>query len=289
MGRHNNNSIIDSKALYEKSLIYKNERNFTEAGRHLVEAEMALLKAIEIEPDNSSYYIQLADCYLVENKIRESEEILKKVMEKEPNNVEALCRMGVCYRQQGKYEEAEGIFKKAITTEPYAHKPYWELIDTYKSQGKQEELKNLHGMLMKKDDNNDFFAALIATFYMEQKKYKKAEDYYRKANELRQRYYNPITRSNYQRLKDIIMQKGIRLVCVQHATRNVEPLKKIFNSIGGIIFVDNEKIFKEALKHGRYEDYFVDRFAGDFGHGTPKGNRLLAENIANTILKECFN
>jgi hypothetical protein len=57
----------------------------------------------------------------------------------------------------------------------------------------------------------------------------------------------------------------------------------------GIIFVYNERVFKEALMRGRYEDYFADRFAGDFGHGTPKGNRLLAENIANTILKECFN
>jgi lysophospholipase L1-like esterase len=28
---------------------------------------------------------------------------------------------------------------------------------------------------------------------------------------------------------------------------------------------------------------------GDFGHCTPKGNRLLAENIAQTILKEVFH
>jgi hypothetical protein len=29
-------------------------------------------------------------------------------------------------------------------------------------------------------------------------------------------------------------------------------------------------------------------FAGDFGHCTDKGNRLLAENIATVILKEVF-
>jgi lysophospholipase L1-like esterase len=71
--------------------------------------------------------------------------------------------------------------------------------------------------------------------------------------------------------------------------RNLEPLKKIFQgNREGIIFVDNERIFKDALKQGIYWNYFRDTFGGDFGHCTEKGNRLLAENIANVILKEVF-
>jgi hypothetical protein len=30
-------------------------------------------------------------------------------------------------------------------------------------------------------------------------------------------------------------------------------------------------------------------FAGDFGHCTVKGNTLLAQNIADVILREVFN
>ena len=72
--------------------------------------------------------------------------------------------------------------------------------------------------------------------------------------------------------------------------RNIKPLKNIFQGkADGIIFVDNEKIFKEALNVSSYRDYFVDMFGGDFGHCTEPGNRLLAENIGNTILKEAFN
>jgi hypothetical protein len=56
-----------------------------------------------------------------------------------------------------------------------------------------------------------------------------------------------------------------------------------------IIFVDNKKVFKDAVKKDGYNTYFVDMFGGDFGHCTVKGNRLLAENIANTILKEVFH
>ena len=106
---------------------------------------------------------------------------------------------------------------------------------------------------------------------------------------MRLTYYPSQTLYNYRRLKEIVTQRRLKLVCVQYPLRQIGSLKKLFDSTEGIIFVDNEKIFKEALKHDKYEDYFVDRFAGDFGHGTPKGNRLLAENVANVILKECFN
>jgi len=280
--KHSNNSAIESRIFYEKSLIYKNEKNFSEA-------EISIQKAIEIEPGNYDYYIQLADCYLAENKNKEAEVILREVIEKQPDNLEALCHIGWCYRNQGRYKEAEGVFKKAIAIEPGEPKPYWELISMYKFQGEQEELEDLYGMLIKKDSKNDFFVGLMATSYLEQKKYQKAKEYYRKVNELRQRYYNPVTRSNYKRLKDIVMQRGIRLVCVQHATRNVELLKRLFDSTDGVIFVDNEKVFKDALMRGRYDDYFADCFAGDFGHCTPKGNGLLAENIASVILAKVFS
>ena len=115
-----------------------------------------------------------------------------------------------------------------------------------------------------------------------------AKEYAEKTNRLRLGYYNPVTVNNYRKLKEILDRKGIRLVCVQYPMRNVEPLKKIFEKDEGIIFVDNENIFKEALKKASYKEYFRNMFGGDFGHCTQKGNQLLAENIANTILREIF-
>jgi len=79
-------------------------------------------------------------------------------------------------------------------------------------------------------------------------------------------------------------------VCVQYPLRSVNPLKKIFKGFTqGVIFVDNEKIFKDAVAQEGYEAYFSDKFAGDFGHCTKKGNRLLAQNIANAIVKGISN
>ena len=62
----------------------------------------------------------------------------------------------------------------------------------------------------------------------------------------------------------------------------------MYNTYSRIRCVHNEKIFKEAVQEGSYSEYFFDNFGGVFGHCTPKGNRLLAQNIANVILEECF-
>jgi hypothetical protein len=103
------------------------------------------------------------------------------------------------------------------------------------------------------------------------------------------KYYNPDTVNNYKEIKKILEKRRIQLVCVQYPMRRVESLKKIFEETRDIIFVDNEAIFKKAVAKESYDDYFVDIFGGDFGHCTPKGNRLLGENIANVILREVFH
>ena len=70
--------------------------------------------------------------------------------------------------------------------------------------------------------------------------------------------------------------------------RSIQPLKKIFKEDEDVVFVDNERIFKDAVRKEGYNEYFRDMFGGDFGHCTQKGNRLLAGNIANVIFKEVF-
>jgi len=75
---------------------------------------------------------------------------------------------------------------------------------------------------------------------------------------------------------------------MQYPIRSVQPLKDIFKDKEGLVFVDNEQIFKEAVARENYEEYFIDKLGMDFGHYTAKGYELLAENAANVILKEFF-
>jgi len=98
-------------------------------------------------------------------------------------------------------------------------------------------------------------------------------------------YKNDKTIRNFNRIKEILDEKGIKIVIMQYPNREIDPLKGVFKSEENIIFVNNENLFKEALKHTDYRALFVDKFAGDFGHCTKKGNRMIAENIMNVLIK----
>ena len=86
----------------------------------------------------------------------------------------------------------------------------------------------------------------------------------------------------------LLEASGIPLVAVQYPVRSVEPLRRLLGARKDVWIVDNEAVFKEALRQASYAEYFVDTFGGDFGHTTPRGARLLAENVAQSILAGPF-
>ncbi len=67
--------------------------------------------------------------------------------------------------------------------------------------------------------------------------------------------------------------------------RPVEQLQIVLENYSEVYFVNNEKIFKEAFKTQKISDIFKDLFAGDFGHCTDLGNKMIANNLAETIKK----
>jgi tetratricopeptide (TPR) repeat protein len=178
--------------------------------------------------------------------------MLEKAVEINPGNERACDMLGRCYKEEGKLDAARALFERVIELNPRDSSAYGLLGHCYRELGQR----------------------------------KKSEECFRTASALRSEYYNPVTRRNYERLREIVSRRGITLVCAQYPLRNVEPLKQMFADTRGIIFVDNEAVFRDALKNGRYEDYFTDTFAGDFGHCTPRGNRLLAENLATAVLRD---
>jgi len=129
----------------------------------------------------------------------------------------------------------------------------------------------------------------VALTYNNLDNHKLSSEYFEKANKVREEYCNSMTYLNYKRLSNILARRQIKLVCAQYPMRSIESLKSIFEGQSGIIFVDNERTFKKAVQKAGYEEYFKDVFGGDFGHCTRKGYGLLAENIANVILKEVFH
>jgi hypothetical protein len=116
-----------------------------------------------------------------------------------------------------------------------------------------------------------------------------ANKYYNKISLIQSNAYKAQTIHSYIKIKEILDKRGVQLVCVQHPMRSIEPLKKLFNNKEGLIFVDNETVFKDAIRHRGYANYFRDNFGDDFGHCTREGNHLLAENITATLFKTCLS
>lgn len=210
---------------------------------------------IECSPGNAACYSRLGEMYAEQGRFAEAEEALKKCIELDYQNTAAYERLGWVYEEENKDPQTEELFTKAI------------------GQGMER----------------DRFYGTLAVYYQGRGDEERAKKYYRKAAELRMREYNPTLVSNYHRLREILDVHKIKLVCMSYPMQSTAPLKKIFaDNPDGIIFVNNERIFKDAVWEKSYKAYFLDMFGGDFGHCTDKGNRLLAENIAGTILREAF-
>lgn len=93
-----------------------------------------------------------------------------------------------------------------------------------------------------------------------------------------------ITIKNYNAIVDFLLERGCMVICMQYPMRSVEVLKNIIKNKNRVFFVDNEAVFKNAVKDDGYASIFYDTFAGDFGHCTRRGNWFLAQNAAKTVV-----
>jgi len=253
------------------------------------QAESLFKKAVESDPKNDKTYFALGWFYRVEAEFSQAESSFKKAIELNPENDKAYAGLGWVYQVQNKLPQAESLFNKAIELNPENDKAYSGLGFCYRKEGKLPQAENSLKKAIELNPKNPRTCAAISVLYEEMGKPDLAKAYAEKADKLRLEYYKFFTANNYRKLKKILDKEGIKLVCMQYPMRNVDTLKKMFKGEEGVIFVDNENIFKEAVKKSGFKEIFADMFGGDFGHCTQKGNQLLAANIADVILKEVFH
>ncbi len=287
------------------------------------EGEEMLKKSIQAKPGFTGRYIELALHYQTQKRYAEAEEYLQRCISLDPQKEQGYIYLGWAYSEQGKIDKAEAMFKKALelsrSDEGYNELGnFYSLIKDYKNAEKafneamrlypsfvqsyinlgwlyyeqgnfvgSEQLFKRAIEISPKDDNG--YVELMR-FYQQQGRLTEWEGLKTRFIELvrNTKNFNSETVDNYHRLKDMVLSRGIKLVCVQYPLRKLKSLTNIFYSTEGVIFVDNEEVFKNALKNGKFEDYFIDNFAGNFGHCTPKGNYLLANNIVDVLMKEFF-
>ncbi len=291
--------------------------------RHYLEAERMFKKVIDLAPEEPLAYVSLSQCYYEQGMYGKAWELIKKAEGLAVNHPEVYIDLGWRYYDMGFSSLAEDAFKKAIKSNPLKPNGYYDLAQFYQGIRKYSEAEGMFKKVMELDREDNYNSYMdFGLHYFERGMFVEAADMLKKAIEINHidpmpywylgfvkeaqgkhkeslsyfdqikynlNFINSVTRRNYNKLKDIVLKKGIKLICVQYPIRRLDSLKQLFEHSDNIVFVDNEGIFKEAVKSSGYDDYFVDRFAGDFGHCTRKGNLLLANNIAQTIIKEYFS
>jgi len=229
--------------------LYGNYKMYHEADRSLKTSEDMFQKAIQISPDNYKLYMGLGAYYSHHNDHKKTEEMFKKAIEINPKEDDAYIRLGGQYMSVKDYVNAEIMINKAIEIQPYS-----------------DDARHLRKIFQLHKGQTGFVKAY------DQKNVQRNKEN---------------LSANYRKIEEILLKRKIQPVFVQYPMRDLKQLQGMFVDSDRVIFVDNEKVFKDAVAKDGYEDYFYDYAAvtRNSGHGTDKGNRLLAENIANTILK----
>jgi len=233
--------------------IYLKQGKYKEAG------EIFLLQ-VEADPQSAGSYDEIAHEFQINGLTQELELLLTQALGKtSPGDMihtNIAVELAYCLMKNGKHAQAEQLLRKIQETQlDSRQKPDIDLNDeivkVLRAQGK-------------------FECAALRLSEMED-----------------QDRYLPATVSNLRRIQDTVLADENRImVWVQYPMRSLAPLQQ---AVGGwrprVIFVDNNKIFRQAVQERGYTTFFQDHFAGNFGHGTPEGNRLLAQNVARAILK----
>jgi tetratricopeptide (TPR) repeat protein len=298
----------------------KSGRGYARDGE-FAKAEAAFKEAAAANPHDDNAYVELAHVYRsLCDRVRTAE-ALKKAIEINPSNSQAYAELAWNYIACAQNGAAEKTFKQNVAINPGDYRAYFELARFYawgKDYGSAiapyRQALALYTWFGPTDLVEEQIYRELAWAYYYLGEYGKTEEMLAQAIErypqldkarnslaLVQRekhggrfravspQYQPETIRNFARLKEIADRKGVRLVCMQYPMCSVEALRQVFKERRGIVFVDNQGVFEKAVRKGSYKAYFSDMFAGEFGHCTDRGNRLLAENAARVLLQEIFH
>lgn len=126
------NEKVVSKELTEAKVIalFEESKRLHEANKYAEELEV-LIKAYEMDENNSKIMVNLGRCYRNLNMIDKAIECYKKAIELNPNEGTAYTNMGTIYTLRGDYKEAAQYYEKGLPIIDKAEFDYWLAYANY--------------------------------------------------------------------------------------------------------------------------------------------------------------
>jgi tetratricopeptide (TPR) repeat protein len=254
-------------------------------GEALADAE----RALQLEPGNEDSRVVHAILLWCDGRFPEAGEASRELLASGTTKPAVYVTLAESLVSQGRPAEAEGVFAEALRNAPETfelHDSFFLYALTRFCERHQlfDQEERLLLLALELFPGLKVLPARLQSFYEHVGRTDKAAEWRRKAAEARRADANPMTRENYARLKRILDENGVRLVAVQYPGRPLADLEAVIDDPDGVVFVDNEADFRQALEESSYDALFGDHCYGDFGHATRKGNRILAENVADAIV-----
>lgn len=260
-----------------------------------IKAGEILKEAFDKDPYNEYVYVMLTKIYcdfIDDHKIIE----IGRKMAIEGLDMDFIKDKGFLYKA---VLEKHYVDKNQKLLKFYTDKAVNESIDIFRSYCghfiygfvkdviSDEQKKQIFSVMLKSSELDKTYG-IMAIENLKSGNYSKAEEYFAAAETIRLNFPNKQTNKLYKSIIQKTVNMNIKTICMQYPVRSVEILKTILKDedfYNKVTFVSNENIFKEILKKHPYKYVFTDQFAGDFGHCTPVGNQMIAENVAKTIVE----
>lgn len=162
------------------------------------------------------------------------------------------------------------------------------LVNALRQSGRYDELQHVMDTFSAQYswDKSASYWGVKALAALERGDQKRADELFDRASSCAVSMLNPYTCKNYIDIVNKALKHNLVIFAMQYPMRSVKPLKIMLDGAAGELeFIDNSLNFRSAVRQNGFDKYFSDQFAGDFGHFTPAGSVLLAQNAAARILQ----
>lgn len=184
-----------------------------------------------------------------------------------------------------KYPQAAQLMQRMLERFPQGEGGYRNLGKVYLQMKEYVKLKSVIEKAEQEIPNDPVMLRLRAAYHLALGQTDEAERYFDQYAKYEQKNVNSRTAANYKKLRDVVHHAGATLIASQYPLRDVAQLQAMLDNDGSVVYVSNEENFKTVVLQQGYGAVFTDQFAGDFGHLSDKGNRLLADQIAAVLLE----
>ncbi len=248
------------------------------------EAIAAYQKALSINSQDAELLQGMARAYHLMQR-REAFLLYMEYLKKEPHDYWGYIELAQWFKENKYFDQAQVVLKQAIAIGPFFERGYLDQGQLLEEQGDYQDEQEMYLKAVALNAKKSSLLLALGEFYQRRGRADLADEYLKKAEKMGLEQFPPGTWVDYDDLLNKILSRGIKVIVLQYPVRSIAPLKNYLGQRKNVTFVENRLNFKHALESGRYSDYFTDNFAYDFGHCTRRGNQLIAQKIADEILK----